>query len=257
MPQAAIYNGKSIDRYIPPHLRDIFYRNPTRPYARNNGLGQYDFFTEGLVLYLPLWALKGSAFKSVDADRFTFDVTGALWSPQGRVCDGDDFIQALVPNFRSGDSSGSIEGWFKSSDKTNFQELFEASDTATNTHRLQVRLLQTSGRFGIFWQDGGGAESPQVNEDFVDGNWHHWVLSSSGTAYSIFIDGVSKAISGTNNGNWFSDITGVDSISLGAAIGSTTVSFLIGTIDETRVYSSPLTLAQAQHNRNVTIWRYQ
>jgi len=90
MPQGAVSNGKHIDAFIPYHLRDMFYRHPTRPYAWNNGLDPYGFSTDGLVLYLPLWALKDSTFKSVDAYKHTATVTGALWRPDGRDFDGAD-----------------------------------------------------------------------------------------------------------------------------------------------------------------------
>ena len=111
MPQGAVSNGKHIDAFIPPDLRDMFYRHPTRPYAWNNGLDPYGFLTEGLSLYLPLWALKDSAFKSVDANRYTATVTGALWQPDGRLFDGDDLIN-IGAQFNSV-STLWISIWFK------------------------------------------------------------------------------------------------------------------------------------------------
>ncbi len=103
MPQGAVSNGKHIDAFIPPDLRDMFYRHPTRPYAWNNGLDPYGFTTNGLVLYLPLWALRDSAFNSVDAFKHTCTVTGALWQPDGRLFDGTD-DQVLCGNAASLDN---------------------------------------------------------------------------------------------------------------------------------------------------------
>ena len=93
MPQGAVSNGKHIDAFIPPHLKDMFYRHPTRPYAWNNGLDPYGFSTDGLLLYLPLWALNNggtNSIHSVYAYKHTCAITGALWRPNGRIFDGAD-----------------------------------------------------------------------------------------------------------------------------------------------------------------------
>lgn len=90
-----IVDGQSIDRFIPAHLRKMFFKHamPEYKYAIHDGYAPYSFSTEGLVLYFPLWALKGSPIQSVDAYQHAGTVTGALWRPNGRDFDViDDFI---------------------------------------------------------------------------------------------------------------------------------------------------------------------
>ncbi len=89
-----IRDGQHIDRFIPRELRGMFYRNPNpqAQYAQRNGYDPYGFKTNGLVLYLPLWALKNSGFHSVDAYKYVCAITGALWRPYGRLFDGDDLV---------------------------------------------------------------------------------------------------------------------------------------------------------------------
>ena len=92
MPKTRLSDGLSIDRFIPPQLRYMFYNNPTATakYRIGNGLDPYGFSTNGLVMYLPLWALKGGSFKSVDAYKHTCSVAGAIWKPDSRQFDGTD-----------------------------------------------------------------------------------------------------------------------------------------------------------------------
>lgn len=87
-----VVDGQSIDQFIPAHLRDMFYHHPMPQYkyAIHDGYAPYSFPTKGLVLFLPLWALKGNPIKSVDAYKHTGTVTGTLWRPDGRWFDGLD-----------------------------------------------------------------------------------------------------------------------------------------------------------------------
>ena len=53
------------------------------------GLGKRRFKLDpSLVLYLPLYELDGSSFRSRDAYGHLATVTGALWTPQGRTLMG-------------------------------------------------------------------------------------------------------------------------------------------------------------------------
>ena len=89
-------NGLSIDDYIRRDQRYGFYQNatPTRKYDIANGLPPYDFPTNGLVLYIPLWhrSLSGGSFESIDQYMHVCTVTGATWSPSGRTFGTDKLI---------------------------------------------------------------------------------------------------------------------------------------------------------------------
>ena len=114
MPKAVVTDGYTVDEYIPRHLREFFYKSsyPQYTYTTTNGYTPYDFSTNGLVLYLPLWALDGSPFKSVDAYRHVCSATNALWRPNGRDFNGINaylVTPALAPlQFGTGDFTISV-----------------------------------------------------------------------------------------------------------------------------------------------------
>ncbi|KKK51356.1 hypothetical protein LCGC14_3115780, partial [marine sediment metagenome] len=108
-----IIDGRSVDQFIPSHLREMFYNNPIPQYkyATHDGYDPYGFSTDELVLYLPLWALKGSTFKSVDAYEHVNTVAGALWKPNGRDFDGSDDM-VTIPNAVSTELGGASGATF-------------------------------------------------------------------------------------------------------------------------------------------------
>ena len=80
---------------------------------RQRGEDQSKFFYDpNLVLYLPLYELDGASFMSRDHYGHLCTVTGALWTPRGRLFDGvNDLIDwgnNTTLNFSTGDFSISI-----------------------------------------------------------------------------------------------------------------------------------------------------
>lgn len=217
-------------------------------------------FDPSLVLYLPLHQLDGASFMSRDAYGYLTTVTGALWRPDGRIMDGDDLLEHAVVDWRIGDTQGAMEVWFKSTATGASQVLFASSDTATDLYRLYF-FIHSSDKLRVYQNDNDTADYLEASTDVADGNWHHAVLNSSGSAYSIIVDGADEGAltvqTGSNTGDWFGDTSRRDNITVGALHRSVTTNYFTGTIGEVRVYSQPLSLAAAQHNYLATKWRYQ
>lgn len=72
-------------------------------------------YDPNLMLYLPLYELDGASFMSRDKHGHLATVTGALWRPQGRWCDGiDDLItipEHALLNFGTGNFT--LVFWYK------------------------------------------------------------------------------------------------------------------------------------------------
>ncbi len=78
-------------------------RNPIAPPPVINGQVPYDININGLdrppilascELYVPLWhpITSVSPFTSLDKNSHICTVTGTVWTPDGRIFDGDDYI---------------------------------------------------------------------------------------------------------------------------------------------------------------------
>lgn len=250
--RSSISNGQGIDRYIPPHLRRMFYQQSQHPYARHNGKDPYGFSTNGLVLYLPLWALKGSSFNSVDVLKHGCVATGALWRPNGRWFDGADDKLDLGNNLNL-DLNG-----------TDFTQIywiyFDTIDG--NTHHgimyqkdggVDAQYCYWNKAEDIYWRGMDGAEVTVVQyvKEWVPvaQTWYFLSLQHNGQTWEIKVD---VATLGT--------VTDADDIDAGAdenVIGQGAGLKLLGRIGECWWYRRGLPDAELTAHKNSTIWRYQ
>ncbi len=188
--------------------------------------------------------------------RPTFDVGGQSFDPQPKPAenfDGNDVLTNAAANFRSADSAGAAEGWFRSSSVANNQTLFASSDTGTATSFLHIYIASTTGRITISTQDNVGQVNTQSGTTNVcNGKWFHWKVNSSGTAWDIDYNGSAEAIidvAGDNTGDWFADITLRDNITIGALTDNGGAQdFAIAVIGWTRIYSRTMASAEARTN---------
>jgi len=262
-----VSNGQSIHQYIPPHLRRIFYNNPAAIHASQNGKDSYGFPTEGLMLYLPLWALKGSGFKSTDAYRHSCAVTGAVWGSQGRTLDGDDYINptygaTLYPTLATfmcwvkstNDAGMVLAGWTDTTVDATYQAVWIGDGvTGSLTNELIAMLRNPTNPYIL------GYETATRTELF-DGAFHHVAVTFNGTTCSIYLDGASKTVtvgSGSNNGK-FGGLAGVNEMNIGSWNRLTgRAGYLTGSIGDVWLYNRALSAVEIQHNRLATMWRYQ
>jgi hypothetical protein len=262
MPKSGVWAGESIDRFIPPQLRNTFYKGYPYKYARNDGIGGYDFPTNGLVLYLPLWALNNggtNSIQSIDAFKHTGTITGALWGLQGRTFDiVDDNIDCGNNAIFNLTGSFSIEAWIKTNTAT------PLTDRAGIVTKMDASLtkceyaleLTTNGyaTIQILQANGNGYGSVTGSVDLTDNIWHHLCgVFTSATLLELYVDGVSVGTSST-----FTGTRGSSTASLRIGIPNyTTWKYFGGTIGEVRLYNpKALTIGEVNQNRLATIWRY-
>lgn len=251
MPKAATIDGRSVDEYVPRHLRDMFYKNPypDYTYATTNGYAPYDFSTKGLLLYLPLWALKGSPFKSVDAYGHTCTVIGALWTPQGRTFDhSDDDIDTGDPIDVLNDYT--LEAWIKRANTDDEYLTIMSNIDGANGYIFDIWGAVGADLDKLGFNSGG--DWFYSTGTIADTNWHHAVVSLSATnVYTFYLD---KAADGTGAGT----ITSSSSVNcfIGQQ-GAGDINVYRGTIGEVRIYNRVLSAAGVAHNYNCTAWRYR
>ena len=272
MPKTRLGDGLSIDRFIPPQLRSMFYKNPTATakYAIHDGLDPYGFSTNGLVLYLPLWALKDSTFKSVDAYKHSCAVTGALWIPDGHSFDGADDLIDLGT-----DASLTITGnltlmfWVKldvtlanQPDTNAYVIAKQVSGFATCNYRLT--LSKGSAVYDFLIRDAAGsAMLLRVNNIDATGlddlKWHHvaavWDRTGATKGY-IYEDAVEISgggVAGTDGDPYTagSHVTCIGGHSAEADV------FLDGSMGEAWIFNKALSAAEVLHHYNATSFRYR
>ena len=151
------------------------------------------------------------------------------------------YLYANIANYRSGDSAGSFSCWFKSTSTKTLNYLF-ASSQSSGTSYLGFLLYGATGRVGIY---DGTNDVVTSTGGFNDGNWHHLVIVSSGSAWTIYIDGGSMALTvnaGANNGNWWADYASRNIVTIGGIFRSGAIDGTANAdIDEVAVWSAQLT----------------
>lgn len=111
-------NGRAISDYKDFDVREtglaVPRAEPLYVPAISNGYAPDGFIVDdSLLLYLPLYGLKGSKFKTVDRYQLTCEVSDALWQPKGRLFDGDDFISLGSPTHLESLAQKTVILWAK------------------------------------------------------------------------------------------------------------------------------------------------
>ena len=229
----------------------MFYNNPAAVHASQNGIDPYGFSTDGLVLYAPLWAMKDSAFKSVDVCRHTCSVVGALWRPNGRLLDGNDYIESTTPalNFTAG--SFSVWVWVY------------PTTILGGSHILLCRGL--SGNDGWYSQvtttgtlemvtNGAAAKQSYSNAGAVVINkWQLVGFTRSGTTGKVWVDSVDVTTTSATHG---AITTSARTLKVGIYDDKASSPF-IGIIGEFGVTSGALSAGEWMQLYQKTKWRYQ
>ncbi len=252
-----VRNGRHIDTYIPRELRRMFYRNPnpSAKYASRNGLDPYGFSTNGLVLYIPFWAMKDSAFKSVDAFKHTCTGTGTtlFWTPTGWDFGGVDEIFSGISFALPGDSS--FDFWV--------QPDF-ADDEGANKGFLQW-VIDAQNKINIFYNAVGGIRFYFESDNVLDGavendlSWSADDWLHLGASFDV-VDGNALSYSDgllTETGDAIANamVGGAGTLTIGreASYGG----YFNGVWGELLVYNRLLSAGEFLQNHNCTAWRYQ
>ncbi len=197
-----------------------------------------DFILDSsLALYLPLYELDGASFISKDAYGHLCTVSGALWTPDGRLFDGNDDNIILPANWMP--ATGTIEIWAKWN-KANSHHIVssDVNEISVYTNPNYNFYYDGTSRiiFAIDW----------ANDTFV----HLSVTYIKNGACILYANGVQKD-TGT-----CPDTTPTN---VATRLGSATdgANDFTGTIGEVRIYNRALTPLEIQQNYLATKWRYQ
>ena len=236
-----------------------------------SGVKSFDklaMFESGLVLYLPLWdSAISEGNKVLDRSRYHNNglVTGALWQPDGRIFDGDDYIDItpVLTNALAATISGTIGFWVKVPDATPGGAMAFIAFGDTDGNEYLRLLLRTDGRFQCNSAIAGDTcwSLDTNNAVFSDNVWAYPELIHDGISASVRINGVPVDQTLTDEGTltaWFNHHTELDNgfISKSSFNGNANRSLLTGTIGEVIIHNRALPTAEGLHNYNATRGRY-
>lgn len=214
----------------------------------------------GLVAYWPLDQRDQSGL-------ITFDRSGnenhgiLLNSPvktigkigEGYTLNSTNNSKTTIANFRSADQSGSISLWFKTTSTGTVQAMFSSADEASTNNYISV-LMSPVGLVGrIYLQNNTGVgvtnQVYSTSGVYNDGNWHHAVIISNSSTWSIYVDGVLQSLTvtlGLNTGDWFADSINRDNVTIGNLNRSTPIAYFQGSLDDVRVYNRVLSQGEVK-----------
>jgi hypothetical protein len=151
--------------------------------------------------------------------------------------DGTDDYLSLPSVVTSSATSGTISAWIKTV-STAYQAIFSTADNATAGTWGWMAVFNNKLRI-TFRESGGTVKVADGSTTINDGNWHHVMAVSSGTAYNLYVDGSAETLTNSNNdGTWFGDLTGLDSSDIASHVRTSAGNFFNGNIDEVAVWDS-------------------
>lgn len=184
--------------------------------------GAYEYPRDGLVAE---WLFSGNANDTSGAGN-NLTVSGATLTTdqQGTSSeaylfnDDNDYLYKALAGFRSGDNVGSISFWFKTSNPAANLNILSFQDLGDNNNFSMIRI--DAGSVEIY-SDTAVTPYSQIkttDNSYDDDAWHLGLVVSDGSAYTIYVDGYSEAltvVNGANEGQWFGDIPSLDNICVG------------------------------------------
>lgn len=192
-------------------------------------------------------------------------VNGATFVPGGQIdsalsYDGiDDFVNIPDDPVLSGMSQLSISVWVKLTSSGNWQffvNKFNANSGPPGTPQDDSYLLAANSSGQIVWQIETDSASPVADNilttttaDVFDDMFHHIVGTYDGVTMKVYLDGVEiKSITATG-----STVTSSTPLTIGRGLNNSIPAFFTkGILDQVRIYSRGLTLAEVTELFNET-----
>ena len=181
---------------------------------------------------LKLWLRAGDKVlpeedKSIARSDFYTDFDGA-----------DQYVD--LGNLGLTETYGSITAWINIPTTASADGvIISGCDDSANTNAMFFYYDEPEEQLAVVGDAGNKVVGGTT--DINDGQWHHAVLTSDGSAYKIYLDGKEESLtvsSGSNNGNWWGDISGIDLWNIG--IHDKATDPFLGAISNLSIYQTAL-----------------
>jgi hypothetical protein len=216
--------------------------------------------TANLVLNAPLGQedLNSSPFTTIDSNAHSCTVTGAIWGPDGRLFDGDDYIDCGKPSAFDLQGALTIAAWVNPTAFGATGTILSDFSAGTTNSQHTFRVLSTG--YINFAQEkvgGGNVLVSGTTQLLTAGAWNYVVVtraSATGTI-TLYLNGVADATTGTSTVASIPTLASSGNTTIGR-LGSNALQYFNGTIGEVMVYSKDFTPSEILQNYNATKSKY-
>lgn len=179
-----------------------------------------------------------------DLSRYCGDLTPVnapcLGHEMHFVAASNQYLRRAVSDWRPSDEVGTITAWINMDSVGINQTIFGSADEATDLYYLQLRI-RNDNYLAIYQTNNDPLSVIRGGTALSASRWYHVAVVSTGSAYTLYVNGQPETltvVSGTNNGDWLSDTSGRDSITVGALNRTGLVHYFNGSIRDVSYYSA-------------------
>ena len=212
------------------------------------------------MLYLPLWALEGDTFESIDEYKHTCTVTGAVWQPDGRAWTGDDDLIDCGRNtiFDFGTNVDfSLAAWINCTDASGERLILSKGSGGAGGKRYDFMLEGTSGKIRLVLDDNANQKIMLGVIGLADSAWHFVAVAADRSGNGqLYVDGATDGAAVDISALVSTDDTSKD-LTVGVSSSNETSNNFEGTIGEVWVYRGRvLPVTEIDNMYKSTAWRY-
>jgi hypothetical protein len=175
--------------------------------------------------------------------RPTYDADGVGGKPALNFNGSSQYMEAIAGAVLSG-SAGTVIAVVKRAATGAAHTFFSSSDTALATKYVDA-AVNASDQLDIS-QDSAGTATSVNGSTSISTTDTILTISSSGTAYRLWVAGGDETESGTNNGDWFADTADRDNTAIGALVRNSVSQYLNGHIATILVWETELSDSDRQ-----------
>jgi hypothetical protein len=208
--------------------------------------------------------LEARATDKIGEHHLTWYGTPVYGDP-GPIAHGDSYAMTLdgateyatkqgITNYRSTDSSGAIEVWFKT---TSTASGYLCGSGGVSDKQV-MGIYQNNGVIGAWVRNTSYNHITTNTTGWNDGAWHHLILVSTGSTYQFYVDGVLEAHTNVAlqiaDGTWFGGISNRDEWTIGGVQAPGIQQMFGGLLSDIAVYNYPLTPDEVKAHYNIGVW---
>ncbi len=202
-----------------------------RSLAANGGYIEFDELSVKEVQTVGAWnmGLNDGVITDVSGEGNDLTQVGSLSTAPGvggraiKLGDDGGYVRKAVANYRSGDSSGSIEGWFKVDPSGVIKTLFMSADEVGTSYYFSY-FVDALENLTVQKKNNDTIHRVVGNTIIPPDQWVYGRLISTGSEYKLYLNNTEDTpytVTTANSGDWFDSVLLRDNVVFGNYLRST------------------------------------